>query len=88
MGTFLLNDLGEVLLELDSKVDFGMDLTLEVDELCEEAFLTSGDNKIKIGYIHPELVIPLKQNRYLFVVARNNQFYAINSRLCKVVFIQ
>ena len=54
----------------------------------EIAFLKSDEKKIKVGYVHPELIFPLKQNRYLFVVARNNQFYALNSKLCKVVFVQ
>ena len=82
MGTFLLNDIGEVLLELNFKMNFGLDLSLEIDEYKKEAFLKNEEKKIKVGYIHPELIVPLKQNRYLFVVDRNNQFYAINSKLC------
>jgi len=88
MGTFLLNDIGEVLLEIKAKLDMSSDITLEVDEVKEIAFLKSDEKKIKVGYVHPELIFPLKQNRYLFVVARNNQFYALNSKLCKVVFVQ
>ena len=88
MGTFLLNDIGEVLLEIKTKLDIGVDATLEIDEDKEIAFLVSNEKKIKVGYVHPELIVPLKQNRYLFVVARNNQFYALNSRLCRVVFVQ
>ena len=88
MGTFLLNDIGEVLLEIKTKLDIGVDATLEIDEAKEIAFLVSNEKKIKVGYVHPELIVPLKQNRYLFVVARNNQFYALNSRLCRVVFVQ
>lgn len=87
MGTFLLNDIGEVLLEFQSKVFFGEDLLLEIDEQKEEAFLKDDLHRIKVGYIHPEVIIPLKQNRYLFVVNRNNQFYVLDSRLCKVVFV-
>lgn len=88
MGTFLLNDIGEVLLEIKTKLDIGVDATLEIDEDKEIAFLVSNEKKIKVGYVHPELIVPLKQNRYLFVVTRNNQFYALNSRLCRVVFVQ
>ena len=32
MGTFLLNDIGEVLLEIKTKLDIGVDATLEIDE--------------------------------------------------------
>ena len=88
MGTFLLNDIGEVLLEIKTKLEIGVDATLEIDEDKEIAFLVSNEKKIKVGYVHPELIVPLKQNRYLFVVARSNQFYALNSRLCRVVFVQ
>ena len=87
MGTFLLNDVGEVLLEIKTKLDIGVDATLEVDEVKETAFLISNEKKIKVGYVHPELIFPLKQNRYLFVVERNNQYYALNSKLAKVIFI-
>ncbi|MBR5154501.1 MAG: hypothetical protein IKW58_02115 [Alphaproteobacteria bacterium] len=87
MGTFLLNDIGEVLLELNFRMSLDVDLSLEIDELNKEAILKNAEEKIKIGYVHPELIIPLKQNRYLFVVERNNQFYALNSKLCKVVFV-
>lgn len=88
MGNFLLNELGEVLLEIQSHLDFGADMCLEVNETSQTAMLKSLDKKFKIDYVHPELMLPLKSCRYLFVVERNNQFYAIKSRLAKVVFVE
>ena len=88
MGVFLLNDFGEVLLEIASGFNFQHDILLEVNELAQSAVLKSEDRSFNIDFVHRELMLPLKRNRYLFVVERNNQFYAINSRLCKVVFIQ
>ncbi|MBQ8751108.1 MAG: hypothetical protein IJZ30_05685 [Alphaproteobacteria bacterium] len=87
MGSFLLNDMGEVLLELNVKMDFDVDLLLEVNEGKHKAILKNAEQSFVIDFIHPELIVPLKQNRYLFVVERNNQFYAINSKLAKVVFV-
>lgn len=87
MGVFLLNDLGEVLLEIASGLDIKKDLCLEVNEQEKSALLKNEEQSFKIDYIHDELILPLKKNRYLFVVERNNQFYAINSALAKVVFV-
>lgn len=87
MGCFLLNELGEVLLELKSGLRFCTDMRLEVNEANQSAELKSDDGSFKIDFVHPELMLPLKQNRYLFVIERNNQFYAINSKLAKVVFV-
>ncbi len=87
MGCFLLNELGEVLLELKSSLRFCADMRLEVNEANQSAELKSADSSFKIDFVHPELMLPLKQNRYLFVVERNNQFYAMNTQLAKVVFV-
>ncbi len=87
MGSFLLNEAGEVLLEIKSGLDFHFDIRLEVDEEKQSAVLKSADESFAIDFVHPDLILPLKKNRYLFVVERNNQFYAINSKLAKVVFI-
>lgn len=87
MGVFLLNDLGEVLLEISSGLNMNKDLCLEVNEQEHNAILKDKEQSIKIDYIHEELMLPLKQNRYLFVIERNNQFYAKNSTLAKVIFI-
>ncbi len=86
MGCFLLNELGEVLLELASGLDFRSDLRLEINEEAQSAVLKSENDCFTVGYVHEELLLPLKQNRYLFVVERNNQFYAMKSKLAKVVF--
>lgn len=86
MGCFLLNELGEVLLELASGLDFRSDLRLEIDETEQSAVLKSESESFTVGYVHEDLLLPLKQNRYLFVVERNNQFYALKSKLAKVVF--
>lgn len=86
MGCFLLNDLGEVLLEIASGLDFHTDLRLEVSEEGHFAVLRSEDKSFRIDFVHDELMLPLKKNRYLFVVERNNQFYALKSKLAKVVF--
>lgn len=88
MGVFLLNDFGEVLLEIASGFGFQQDILLEVNEVSQSAVLKSENNSFKIDYVHHELMLPLKRNRYLFVVERNNQFYAINSKLAKVVFVE
>lgn len=86
MGCFLLNDLGEVMLELSSGLDFCADLKLEIDENAQVAVLKSENESFKVGFVHEDLLVPLKKNRYLFVVERNNQFYAMKSKLAKVVF--
>lgn len=90
MGSFLLNERGEVLLEVKSGLYFGQDadIKLEVNEAMQSAVLKSGDGCFEIEFVHEALMLPLKQNRYLFVVERNNEFYAIKSKLAKVVFIQ
>ena len=87
MGSFLLNEMGEVLLENKSGLDFKDDLCLEVNETAQTAVLRSDHGEIAIDFVHEELMYPLKMRRYLFVVERNNQFYAIKSRLAKVVFV-
>ena len=86
MGCFLLNELGEVLLELASGLDFRSDLCLEVDEEKRSATLKSQTGSYQVGFVHEDLILPLKRNRYLFVVERNNQFYVLKSKLAKVVF--
>lgn len=86
MGCFLLNELGEVLLELASGLDFRSDLRLEIDEAAQSAVLKSDTGCFTVGFVHEELLLPLKRNRYLFVVERNNQFYTMKSKLAKVVF--
>jgi hypothetical protein len=88
MGDFLLNDFGEVLLEIASGFNFQHDILLEVNELAQSAVLKSEDNTFNIDYVHRELMLPLKRNRYLFVVERNNQFYAMKSKLAKVIFVE
>ena len=45
MGNFLLNELGEVLLEIQSHLDFGADMCLEVSENSQTAILKSLDKK-------------------------------------------
>jgi hypothetical protein len=87
MGNFLLNDFGEVLLEINAKMIFSEDLCLEINEAEKKAVLKNAGNEFMINYVHEELMVPLKQNRYLFVVERNNQYYALNSKLAKVVFV-
>ena len=87
MGVFLLNDFGEVLLEIASGFNFQHDILLEVNELAQSAVLKSEDRSFNIDFVHRELMLPLKRNRYLFVVERNNQFYAMNSKLAKVIFV-
>lgn len=86
MGCFLLNELGEVLLELASGLDFRSDLCLEIDEKERSATLKCDSGHYQIGFVHEDLILPLKKNRYLFVVERNNQFYVMKSKLAKVVF--
>lgn len=88
MGCFLLNELGEVMLELSSGLDFRADLRLEIDENAQIAVLKSDEESFKVGFVHEDLLLPLKRNRYLFVVERNNQFYTMKSKLAKVVFTQ
>ena len=88
MGNFLLNELGEVLLEIQSHLEFGADLCLEVHEKSQTGVLKSLGKNFDIDFIHQELIMPLKRCRYLFVVERNNQFYALKSRLAKVVFVE
>lgn len=87
MGCFLLNDLGEVLLELKAHFNLGKDLCLEVNEKEQTAVLKNAEEEVKIDFVHEELMFPLKRYRYLFVVERNNQFYALKSQLAKVVFV-
>lgn len=86
MGCFLMNELGEVLLELASGLNFQADLRLEIDEVEQLATLKSDKESFKVGFVHEDLLLPLKRNRYLFVVERNNQFYIMKSKLAKVVF--
>jgi len=87
MGSFLLNDFGEVLLELNTKLICCSDMCIEVDELHNEAKLKSSMQDIVIGYVHPELLFPLKQNRYLFIVESSKSFFARRGQLAKVVFV-
>lgn len=87
MGCFLLNELGEVLLELKSNLYFGEDMLLEVNEAEQTAVLKSKGESFDVGFLHNELIFPLKMRRYLFVVERNNEFYIRHSALAKVVFV-
>lgn len=87
MGCFLLNELGEVLLEISSGWRFDGDLKLEVNEENQSAVLKNNDKSFNIDFVHQELMLPLKKNRYLFVVERSNQFLALHSCLAKVVFV-
>jgi len=87
MGCFLLNELGEVLLEIQSGLSFDTDLCLEVNEKKQTATLKSEQAEFNIEFVHEALMYPLKLNRYLFVVERNNKFYALKSKLAKVVFV-
>lgn len=88
MGCFLLNELGEVLLEVMSGLDFQADLCLEVNEKAQTAVLKSLQKTFNIEFVHPELMLPLKMKRYLFVVERNSLFYATKSRMAKVIFVE
>lgn len=88
MGCFLLNELGEVLLEVMSGFDFKTDICLEVNEKDQTAVLKSQNKSFNIDFVHQELMLPLKQNRYLFVVERNQWFYATKSALAKVKFVE
>ena len=87
MGCFLLNELGEVLLEVMSGLDFRSNLCLEVDEKAQTAVLKNKDKSYKIDFVHEELMLPLKMNKYLYVVEQNNLFSATKSALAKVRFI-
>ena len=87
MGVFLLNDNGELLLEINDRISFGDSLFLEINQARSEALLVNENQKIKVGYVHPEVMLFLKKNRYLFVVERTNQFYALNSKLANVMFV-
>lgn len=87
MGCFLLNEFGEVLLELKSGLSFGADMRLEINETDRSAVLKSMGESFKVGVVHEDLMFPLKMRRYLFVVERNNSFYVKNSALAKVVFV-
>ncbi len=88
MGCFLLNERGEVMLEMSSGLHFDADMRLEVNEDMRTAVLRNSDGGYyNIDFVHEELMFPLKKNRYLFVVERNNQFYVMNSTLVKVVFV-
>jgi len=87
MGSFLLNEFGEVLLEVPAKLDFGLDLRLEINEAAQTAVLKNQQQSFEIDFVHPELMLPLKQNRYLVVVERRHSFYAGKSLLTKVVFV-
>ena len=87
MCNFLLNDFGEVVLEINAKINLTEDMCLEINEIEKKAILKNAGNEFMIEYVHDELMVPLKQNRYLFVVERNNQYYALNSKLAKVIFI-
>jgi len=87
MGCFLLNELGEVLLEVMSGLDFSSGICLEVDEKAQTAVLKNKDKSFRIDFVHEELMLPLKMNKYLYVVEQNNLFSATKSALAKVRFI-
>lgn len=87
MGFFLLNEMGEVLLELVSGLNFAMDMRLEINEGEQSAVLKSGNESVEVGFVHEDLMLALKMRRYLFVAERNNAFFLKNSRLAKVVFV-
>lgn len=87
MGCFLLNEMGEVLLELVSELNFAMDMRLEINEGEQSAVLKSGNESVEVGFVHEDLMLALKMRRYLFVAERNNAFFLKNSKLAKVVFV-
>lgn len=87
MGCFLLNEMGEVLLELISGLDFNVDIRLEINEGEQSAVLKSGEKSVEVGFVHDDLMLALKMRRYLFVAERNNAFFHTNSKLAKVVFV-
>lgn len=88
MSCFLMNEQGEVMLEMHSGLRLDTDMRLEINEAAQTAVLKSADGgRFEIEFVHEELMFPLKKNRYLFVVERNNQFYALKSKLAKVVFV-
>ncbi|MBO5284808.1 MAG: hypothetical protein J6B00_02920 [Alphaproteobacteria bacterium] len=87
MGCFLLNEMGEVLLELVSGLNFAMDMRLEINEGEQSAVLKSGNESVEVGFVHEDLMLALKMRRYLFVAERNNAFFLKNSKLAKVVFV-
>lgn len=88
MGCFLLNEFGEVLLELASGMDFCADLRLEVNENEQTAVLKNDNGSFTIDFVHEDLMYPLKKNRYVYVVERNKHFYAVKNKLAKVVFVE
>lgn len=61
MGCFLLNELGEVLLEIKSGLGFGADMRLEVNESAQSAVLRSAAESFAIDFVHEELMLPLKE---------------------------
>ena len=87
MSAFLLNNAGELLLEINDTISFDGSLCLEVNPEYSEAILRNRDEKINIGYVHPEVLLFLKRNRYLCVVKCSSKFYALNSKLANVVFV-
>ncbi|MBO5284412.1 MAG: hypothetical protein J6B00_00890 [Alphaproteobacteria bacterium] len=87
MGCFLLNEMGEVMLELVSGLDFAMDMRLEINEDEQIAVLKSGNESVEVGFVHEDLMLALKMRRYLFVAERNNAFFLKKSKLAKVVFV-
>lgn len=85
MGCFLLNELGEVLLELASGLDFRADLRLEIDENEHEAFLRSDKQSFKVGFVHEDLLLPLKRNRQWNILYL--MFFPLHTGACTVLFI-
>ena len=57
MGVFLLNDFGEVLLEIASGFNFQHDILLEVDEIAQSAVLKSENSTFNIpeSYLYARL---------------------------------
>lgn len=86
MGCFLLNEFGDVMLEVASGLDFQKDWVLEIKENEQLAVLQSENGYFEVGFVHKELIAPLKKKRYIFVVERNDQFYATYHKLTKLVF--
>ena len=52
MSCFLLNELGEVLLEIKSGLGFGADMRLEVNESAQSAVLRSAAESFAIDFVH------------------------------------
>ncbi len=87
MSVFLLNDKEEILLEIDDDISLYDGLFLEINLKSNEALLKNKNQKIDIGYVHPEVMSCLKKNRYLFVIKRSDKCFALNYKQVDVLFV-